>query len=104
MGSPFFFKCLLALGVTLKWHWQRITWLPSIDRLLERWLILLKQLLARMNDWLTKAEKRMQVTDEKGIDFENLKKQLEDNQVGKTGRRRQGRTNPQGSTCISRSK
>ena len=54
----------------------------NLPRLFERYIILLKQQLARMNDWLSKAEKRMKQTEEVGTNFDTIKQQLDKHQVG----------------------
>lgn len=43
--------------------------------------VLLKQQLARMNSWLTKAERKMKQGNSLGPNYEAVKKKLEDHQV-----------------------
>ena len=43
--------------------------------------VLLKQQLSRMNDWLTKAELKMEKEKNIGSNYEAVKKQLEGHQV-----------------------
>ena len=46
--------------------------------------VLLKQQLARMNSWLTKAERKMKQGNSLGPNYEAVKKKLEDHQVTTT--------------------
>lgn len=41
----------------------------------------MKQQLSKMNDWLSKAERKMKKENELGPNYETVKKQLEEHQV-----------------------
>ena len=67
--------------------WFSITWCSShgfstgLCRVFDTYLLLLKQHLNRINDWLSRAEARMNTEEEIGTQYENVKQQLEDHQV-----------------------
>ena len=54
----------------------------AFNRLLDTYILLLKQNLQRMNIWLNMAESRIKAQGEIGPGYDDVKKQLEDHQVG----------------------